>query len=86
MEKICQSTPIIPLDAGLFINTFNKPLRLRTFFFERFFLRNIGPNISNSVVPKSNPIVKLIVVEVKSNCNCIPRKMHYLLGLLAVRL
>ena len=55
---------MIPLDAGLFINAFNKPLISGIFLFWLFSLRKKGPNIqANIVVPKSNPIVKLIVVE-----------------------
>ena len=55
---------MIPLDAGLFISAFNKPLILRKFFCWDFSCRKNGPNIqANSVVPKSNPIVKLIVFE-----------------------
>ena len=55
---------MIPLDAGLFINAFNKPLIFGMFLFWEFSLRKNGPNIqAKSVVPKSKPIVKLIVVE-----------------------
>ena len=55
---------MIPLDAGLFINAFNKPLIFGMFLCLDFSIRKKGPNIqANSVVPKSNPIVKLIVVE-----------------------
>ena len=63
-KRYTKSTPIIPLDAGLFINAFNKPLKFSMFFLWGFSSRKIGPNIqANSVVPKSNPIVKLIVFE-----------------------
>ena len=55
---------MIPLDAGLLINAFNNPSIFGMLFFRDFSWRKIGPNIqANSVVPKSNPIVKLIVVE-----------------------
>ena len=56
------STPMIPLDAGLFINAFNKALIFGIFLFWDLSCRKKGPNIqANSVVPKSNPIVKFIV-------------------------
>ena len=55
---------MIPLDAGLFINAFNKPSIFGMFLFWDFSRRNKGPNIqAKRVVPKSNPIVKFIVVE-----------------------
>ena len=55
---------MIPLDAGLFINAFNKPPILGMFLFWDLTWRKMGPNIqANNVVPKSNPIVKLMVVE-----------------------
>ena len=54
---------MIPLDAGLFINAFNKALIFGIFLLWELSCRKKGPNIqANSVVPKSNPIVKLIVV------------------------
>ena len=57
---------MIPLDAGLFINALNKPSIFGIFFSWDLICRKKGPNIqSNNVVPKSNPIVKLIVVEGK---------------------
>ena len=55
---------MIPLDAGLFINALNNPLKLGMLLLGDFFWRKNGPNIqANKVVPKSNPIVKLIVVD-----------------------
>jgi len=55
---------MIPLDAGLFINALNNPLMFGMFVFLDFSWRKKGPNIqAKSVVPKSNPIVKFIVVE-----------------------
>ena len=55
---------MIPLDAGLFINALNNPLIFGKLLFWDLFWRRKGPNIqAKSVVPKSNPIVKLIVSE-----------------------
>ena len=55
---------MMPLDAGLFINAFNKPWIFKRLLFWDFSWRKKGPNIqAKSVVPKSNPIVKLIVAE-----------------------
>ena len=55
---------MIPLDAGLLNNAFSKPPKFGMFLFWDCSCRKKGPNIqANSVVPKSNPIVKLIVVE-----------------------
>ena len=55
---------MIPLEAGLFINAFNKPWIFGMLLFCVFSWRKKGPNIhANIVVPKSNPIVKLMVVE-----------------------
>ena len=67
---------MIPLDAGLFINAFNKALIFGIFLFWDLSCRKKGPNIqANSVVPKSNPIVKLIVLEGRSAIAIgIPRK------------
>ena len=57
---------MIPLDAGLFINASNNPFKFGIFSFWDFFFKRKGQNIqANNVVPKSNPIVKLIVVEGK---------------------
>ena len=67
---------MIPLDAGLLINAFSKPPIFGMFLFLDFSCRKKGPNIqANSVVPKSNPIVKLIVLEGRSAIAIgIPRK------------
>ena len=55
---------MMPLDAGLFINAFNSPLMFEILSLLDFPWRKKGPNIqAKSVVPKSNPIVKFIVVE-----------------------
>ena len=63
MKRYANSTPMIPLDAGLFINAFNKPSNFGKYLFCVFSWRKKGPNIqANRVVPKSNPIVKLIVL------------------------
>ena len=54
----------MPLDAGLFIKAFSKLLIFGMFLFLIFSCRKKGPNTqAKSVVPKSNPIVKFIVVE-----------------------
>ncbi len=55
---------MIPLDAGLFINALSKPPMFGMLLLLDFSCRKKGPNIqANNVVPKSNPIVKLIVFE-----------------------
>jgi hypothetical protein len=71
-----KSTPMIPLEAGLFIKAFSNPLICGMLLSKDFSLRKNGPNIqANRVVPKSNPIVKLIVLEGRSAIAIgIPRK------------
>jgi len=57
---------MIPLDAGLLINALNSPLMFGMLLTLDLSCRKKGPNIqAKSVVPKSNPIVKFIVVEGK---------------------
>ena len=54
-KRYAKSTAIIPLDAGLLINAFNKAFIFGIFFFWELSFRKKGPNIqANSVVPKSN--------------------------------
>ena len=54
---------MIPLEAGLFINALNNPLKFGIFLFWGKSLSKKGPNSqANNVVPKSYPIVKLIVL------------------------
>ena len=63
-KRYARRTPIIPLYAGLFINTFNSPLMFGMLLLLDFSWSKKGPNIqAKSVVPKSNPIVKFIVFE-----------------------
>ena len=63
-KRYARSTPMIPLDAGLFISAFTSPLIFGMLLLLDFSWRKKGPNIqAKSVVPKSNPIVKFIVVE-----------------------
>ena len=61
------NAPIIPLVAGLFNIACKSSFNLMLVLKVPFFWRNKGPKIqAKRVVPKSNPIVKLIVLVGRS--------------------